>query len=49
MICVYDEARNVTETHKHAGEFKEWSHSVRNAVTYALKEFFRLAVAGTYY
>ena len=24
VIRVYDEAGNVTETHKHTGEFKEW-------------------------
>jgi hypothetical protein len=24
MICVYDEAGNVIETHEHEGEFKEW-------------------------
>ncbi len=24
VIRVYDEAGNVIETHKHAGEFKEW-------------------------
>jgi hypothetical protein len=24
VIRVYDEAGNVTETHEHAGEFKEW-------------------------
>ncbi len=24
VIRVYDEASNVIETHKHAGEFKEW-------------------------
>jgi hypothetical protein len=24
VICVYDEAGNVIETHEHAGEFKEW-------------------------
>jgi hypothetical protein len=24
VICVYDAAGNVIETHKHAGEFKEW-------------------------
>jgi hypothetical protein len=24
VIRVYDEANNVTETHEHAGEFKEW-------------------------
>ena len=24
VICVYDEAGNVIETHKHAGDFKEW-------------------------
>jgi hypothetical protein len=24
VICVYDEACNVIETHEHAGEFKEW-------------------------
>jgi hypothetical protein len=24
VILVYDDAGNVIETHKHAGEFKEW-------------------------
>jgi len=24
VIRVYDEAGNVTETHEHAGDFKEW-------------------------
>jgi hypothetical protein len=24
VICVYDEAGNVIETHEHKGEFKEW-------------------------
>jgi hypothetical protein len=24
VICVYDEAGNVTETHDHTGDFKEW-------------------------
>jgi len=24
VICVYDEARNVIETHEHTGYFKEW-------------------------
>jgi hypothetical protein len=24
LICVYDEAGNVIETHEHAGDFKEW-------------------------
>jgi hypothetical protein len=24
VIGVYDEAGNVTETHEHAGQFKEW-------------------------
>jgi hypothetical protein len=24
VIRVYDEAGNVIETHKHAGDFKEW-------------------------
>ena len=24
VIRVYDEAGNVTETHKHKGDFKEW-------------------------
>jgi len=24
VICVYDEAGNVIETHEHAGDFKEW-------------------------
>jgi hypothetical protein len=24
VIRVYDEAANVIETHKHAGDFKEW-------------------------
>jgi hypothetical protein len=24
VIRVYDEARNVIETHEHAGDFKEW-------------------------
>ncbi len=24
VICVYDEAGNVIETHEHAGEFREW-------------------------
>jgi hypothetical protein len=24
VICVYDEAGNVIETHEQAGEFKEW-------------------------
>jgi hypothetical protein len=25
VIRVYDEARNMIETHEHAGDFKEWS------------------------
>jgi hypothetical protein len=29
VIRVYDEAGNVIETHKHAGEFKEWYRVVR--------------------
>ena len=24
VICVYDEAGNVIETHEHKGDFKEW-------------------------
>jgi len=24
VICVYDEAGNVIETHEHMGQFKEW-------------------------
>jgi hypothetical protein len=24
LICVYDAAGNVIETHEHAGDFKEW-------------------------
>jgi len=24
VICVYDEAGNVIETHEHAGDFKAW-------------------------
>jgi len=24
LICVYDDAGNVIETHEHKGEFKEW-------------------------
>ena len=24
VICVYNEAGNVIETHEHAGDFKEW-------------------------
>jgi hypothetical protein len=24
VICVYDDAGNVIETHEHRGEFKEW-------------------------
>jgi hypothetical protein len=24
MICAYDDAGNVIETHEHKGEFKEW-------------------------
>jgi hypothetical protein len=24
VICVYDDAGNVIETHEHAGDFKEW-------------------------
>jgi hypothetical protein len=24
VICVFDDAGNVTETHEHAGDFKEW-------------------------
>jgi hypothetical protein len=24
VICVYDEAGNVIETHEHTGDFKEW-------------------------
>ena len=24
VICVYDAAGNVIDTHEHAGEFKEW-------------------------
>jgi hypothetical protein len=24
VICIYDEAGNVIETHEHADEFKEW-------------------------
>jgi hypothetical protein len=24
VICVYDDAGNVIETHKHKGDFKEW-------------------------
>ena len=24
VICVYDKAGNVIETHAHTGEFKEW-------------------------
>ena len=24
VICVYDEAGNVIETHEHKGEFKQW-------------------------
>jgi len=24
VICVYDAVRNVIETHKRAGDFKEW-------------------------
>jgi hypothetical protein len=24
VIRIYDEARNVIETHEHAGDFKEW-------------------------
>ena len=24
VICVYNEAGNVVETHQHAGDFKEW-------------------------
>jgi hypothetical protein len=24
VICVYDDAGNVIETHEHKGDFKEW-------------------------
>jgi hypothetical protein len=46
VIRVYDEAGNVIETHKHAGDFKEGVRFVRVRSRTLSKQLFRLAPAG---
>ena len=37
VICVYDEAGNVIETHEHSGEFKEWRIFTRTTSQFLIK------------
>jgi hypothetical protein len=43
VICVFDDAGNVTETHEHAGDLKGWSSSHDRQRT-RIEQLFRLAV-----